>query len=111
MVCKERKYATPDKPLHFLPDSLQAMEKVCNELNDRGHILLLKNESNVSESWIIVNKGVLLSEVTGTIFAPEGFRKYCQLATSTGVVPLSELEKRFKNRDTEMLHGWISYLS
>ena len=109
-ICKERKHATPNKPLHFLPDGLQAMERVCRELNDRGHVLFLKDEKNISESWIIINKAVLLSEVTGTIFAPHDFKEYRQLATSTGVVPLSELEKHFVKYDTKMLVGFLTHL-
>ena len=84
--------------------------KACNHLNKRGHILFLKNSSALEKSWIILNQTVLLSEVSGTIFAPEGFREHCKLASSTGVVPLSKITAKFPKHKPEMLIGFLSHL-
>ena len=101
---------TEEKALYFLPQSTGALYKICNELNDRGHILFLKDLDKVENSWVITDKSVLLSEVTGTIFAPEGFKQHKQLASNTGVVPLSVLVSQFPLHDPEMLVGFLTHL-
>ena len=101
---------TKEEALYFLPQSLWALCRVCSELNDRGHILFLKDPNKVECSWIIINKSVLLSEVTGTIFAPEYFKQHKQLASNTGVVPLSTLTAHFPNHDPKMLIGFLTHL-
>ncbi|XP_064388785.1 uncharacterized protein LOC135336834 [Halichondria panicea] len=53
---------------------------------------------------------MLLSRVTGTVFAPESFRQHCKLASSTGVVPLSKFKKAFNGYDIEMLIAYMSHL-
>ena len=100
------------KVVTFIPTNVHLLCGVCNELNDRGHILFLRDEVNIENSWVIMNKDVLLSKVTGTIFAPEGFKQHCQLATSTGVVPFYKIAnlKKFQGLDPEMLIGFLSHL-
>ena len=83
---------------------------VCNELNDRGRILFLRDQVDIANSWVIMDKDMLLSKVTGTIFAPEDFKQHCQIATSTGVVPLFKIAKQFPKFDPEMLVGFFSHL-
>ena len=99
-----------ENALYFLPQSLGALYKICIELNDRGHLLFLKDSSVAENSWIITNKSILLSEVTGTIFAPEGFKQYKQLASNTGVVPLSVLVSQFPLHNPDMLIGFLTHL-
>ena len=94
----------------FLPRSLEGITTYSHILNERGHILFLKNSSALEKSWIILNQTVLLSEVSGTIFAPEGFREHCKLASSTGVVPLSKITAKFPKHKPEMLIGFLSHL-
>ena len=94
----------------FLPDTSTTICKVCVELNNRGHILFLKNTDSTKNSWVIIDKALLLSEVTGTIFAPKNFKQHCQLAESTGVVPLSRLTKHFPGLRTEVLIGFMTHL-
>ena len=72
--------------------------------------MFLKNSSALEKSWIILNQTVLLSEVSGTIFAPEGFREHCKIASSTGVVPLSKITAKFPKHKPEMLIGFLSHL-
>ena len=100
------------KVVTFIPTNTHLLCGVCNELNDRGHILFLRDQVDVENSWVIMNKDVLLSKVTGTIFAPEGFTQYCQIATSTGVVPFIKIAnlKKFRGLDPEMLVGFLSHL-
>ena len=94
----------------FIPSAVHYLFNICQELNERGHIIFLENSDDVKDSWIVLNKAALLSDVTGTIFAPEGFRQHCQLASSTGVVPLQKLKENFPSHSTDMLVGFLSHL-
>ena len=94
----------------FLPETSNTICKVCDELNNRGHILFLKNANSTESSWVIIDKTRLLSDVTGTIFAPKDFKQHCQLAESTGVVPLSKLIEHFPDLKMEILIGFMTHL-
>ena len=109
-IHNHRKDVVDDNPLFFLPDSLQTLYDLCYELNDRGHILLLKDKCSPLNSWVVIDKELLLSEVTGNIFAPEGLRQYYNLASSTGVVPLTKLSRLFTNYNVSMLVGYLTHL-
>ena len=98
------------KVVTFIPTNTHLLCGVCNELNDRGHILFLRDQVDIENSWVIMNKDMLLPKVTGTIFAPEDFKQHCQIATSTGVVPLFKIAKQFPKLDPEMLVGFLSHL-
>ena len=99
-----------DDITYFLPQSTQAVATVCNQLNDTGHLLVLKNTTAVENSCVIINRTALLAEVNGTIFAPEGFKQHIKLASSTGVVPLSKITEHFPKHDRTMLVGFLSHL-
>ena len=96
--------------IKFIPTSVSSLSNICNELSSRGHILYFKDETNIENSWIIIDKMALLSTINGTIFAPENLKEHCQLATSTGVVPLSKLMNHFPNQNPKMLVGFLSLL-
>ena len=84
--------------------------ETCEQLNERGNILLMKNHNNPNNSWIILNKPVLLSHVLGTIFAPKGFKQHHRIATSMGIVPLSNLVNLFPNLKSDMLTNFLSHM-
>ena len=94
----------------FVPSTIHFLSSICDQLNDLGHLLVLKNPTAIEDSWVIVNKTALLAEVNGTIFAPEGFKEHIKLATSTGVVPLSSIAKHFPKHDISMLVGFLTHL-
>ena len=94
----------------FLPQTATRIGELCDQLNDRGHLLVLKNPTTIKDSWVIINRTALLAEVNGTIFAPEGFKEHIQLASSTGLVPLSNIAKYFSEHDLQMLVGFLSHL-
>ena len=96
--------------VNYIPDSISSLSSVCDELNDRGHILFLKNKDTLEKSWVIIDKVSLLSKVTGTIFAPNDFKEHCQIAESTGVVPLSRLIVNFPDYKSEVLIGFLTHL-
>ena len=103
-------FQTEESLLEFLPRNCEALYKVCLELNDRGHILLLKDRIAVENSYIIIDKEFLLSKISGTVFAPEGFKQYKQLSTNTGVVSLSRIAECFPDKDLNILTGFLTHL-
>ena len=85
--------------------------EVCKMLNKRGDILFMKNNECPDNSWIVFDKSILLSQVNGAIFAPEGFKEHQKsLSTSTGVVPLSKLAPLFPNINSDMITQFLCHL-
>ena len=91
---------TPSKEvknlLTFIPSTLHCLLEICDQLNKKGLILYLHNESLPENSFIICDPFALLSVIIGRVFAPEDFHQHCRLATDTGVVSLSNFSKLFK---------------
>ena len=96
--------------LEFLPKSIEALYKICLELNDRGHILLLRDRIAAENSYVIIDKTFLLSGISGTVFAPEGFMQHTRLSTNSGVVPRSKLEDLFPGKDLNLVIGFFNHL-
>ena len=96
--------------LEFLPTNFDALYKICLELNDRGHILLLKDRKIVENSYVVIDKAFLLSKISGTVFAPEGFKQYKDLSSNTGVVLLSKIVRCFPESDTNILIAFLTHL-
>ena len=91
------------------PD-LQTIMESCEHLSAHGNLLFLKNQQCLENSWIILKKPALLSQVNGTIFAPEGFQKHLQIATITGVVLFSKLASQFSDLDPDMISQFLCHL-
>ena len=96
--------------LDFLPKSTGALYKICVELNERGHILFLRDKKNLENSYVVTEEKSLLSEVSGTVFASEDFKQYKQLATNTGIVSLSKISECFPGKDVNILIGVLTHL-
>ena len=109
-ISYEKQDVAASSPLFFLPNNLSVLFNLCNELSDRGHILLLKNVDAPTSSWVVIDKEALLSDVIGTIFAPKGLKQYSEFASNTGVVPLSRLAERFSSYNPFMLMGFLTHL-
>ena len=85
--------------------------KMCKKLNEHSSILFMENKECPERSWIVLDKAVLLSQVNGVIFAPEGFKEHQKsLSTSTGVVPLSKLAPLFPNINSDMITQFLCHL-
>ena len=97
-------------PVSLLPNSTKEIVTLCEELSTRGHIIFLKNHQAVEESWVILDKEALLTEVNGTVFAPQSFKQHKNLATSTGVVSYSKVAAQIPQYDTEMLVAFLTHL-
>ena len=96
--------------LSFIPSTLARLVEICDQLSKKGLILYLHNEASPEKSFIVCDRVGLLSEVTGTVFAPENFRQHCSLASSTGVVPFTRFTERFQKHNIEMLAAFMSHL-
>ena len=93
--------------IHLLPEKSETIQ-FCEDLNDRGHIILVKDPHQYEHSWVILNKEEILTSVNGTIFAPLEFMEHKMLASSTGVVPYSKLVIHFPNFNPNMLTGFLN---
>ena len=76
-------------------------------LSEKGLILFVQNQEHPRSSWVVVEKEALLREVNGTLFAPENFKQYRQVASNTGIVPITTLEELFPQYSSEMLVGCL----
>ena len=92
-----------------LPSEISVLIEFLTTLSDKGLILFLRNKE--SKSWVIIDKTALLKEVNGVLFAPEEIRRvYRNIASNTGIVPLSVLKEAFPNYDIDMLVGFLRTL-
>ena len=106
-------YATHDKASiteNFLSTDTQEVIRICEELSNMGHLLLLKNHSKLQMSWVILKKESLLSTVNGTVFAPHSFKQHKSFSSSTGVVPFHKIARHFPRYDPNMIVGFLSYM-
>ena len=94
----------------LLPKSPEELVHLVSSLSDKGLVVLLKDNTSINNSWVILQKEFLLKEINGTLFAPEDFKEYVQLAMSTGVVPLSRIKARFTEHDPSMIVGFLTHL-
>ena len=92
--------AAKDNDSYVLPDKTEEALDVLHSLDSIGMINVLKSEGKV---WVIVNKGILLSEVNGILFAPETFKEHIDIASNTGIVSVSGLIRLFPDYDPDML--------
>ena len=95
----------------YLPHHSLDLIPLFKALNDQGHILLLKNHTDEDQSWVILKPEVLLTDVNGSIFAPENFQKRSiDFAMSTGVVTLSTLKEKFLKYNHEVIIAYLIHL-
>ena len=80
-------------PLFLVHSDQSAVIQMCKELDDKGHIMFIGHPSISDKSWLIHDTQPLLHDLLGTLFAPSSFPQHRPLSCSTGVVPLSHLEK------------------
>ena len=76
-------------------------------LSDKGLIVFVHNKECPQSSWVVVETESLLREVNGTLFAPESFTQYRDIASNTGIVPIATLKELFSQHNLEMLVGCL----
>ena len=92
--------AGKDNDDYFIPDKREDVLDVLDSLHSTGLISVLKSEDKV---WVVVNKGILLTEVDGILFAPKTFKEHVDIASNTGIVSVSGLTRLFPKYDRDML--------
>ena len=96
----------------LLPQNSTDLENLLSTLRDKDQILFFNRSSQrFEDSWIVLQRQTLLSNVNGSIFAPKNFRQYIKdFAQSTGIVPLSKIKQKFPNYHPEIIVGSLIYL-
>ena len=95
----------------YIPTDPGSMADICSQLNRRGNILFLPDEANQEDSWIVLQKDVLLNRLTGSIFAPSGFKEHLKdMATDTGIIPSSKLSSYFPDLDRNLIVPFVCHL-
>ena len=84
--------ATKSTNEYNLSDKREDVLDALHSLHSTGLISVLKSEDKV---WVVVNKGILLTEVDGILFAPETFKEHVDIASNTGIVSVSGLTRHF----------------
>ena len=95
---------------NILPSDLNDLSKYLITLSQHGQLLYLRNDHDINESWVILNNELLLSQVNGTIFAPENFVQHHDISSNTGVVSLSEIKKIFPHHNPQMIVSFLTHL-
>ena len=85
---------------YVLPYNGDEFIELLHSLHSTGLISVLKSEQKV---WVVVNKGILLTEVNGILFAPKTFKEHVDIASNTGIVSVSGLTRLFPEYDPDML--------
>ena len=106
----EDSFALKIKDKKYLPVNATELSQHLTTLSSKGQLLFLRNAGKVEDSWVVIDKPVLLSEVNGTVFAPENFKQYHKIANSTGVVPFSKVMEVFPNQDPHMVVAFLQHL-
>ena len=92
--------AVKDNNDYVVPDKREDILDALHSLQSTGLISVLKSEDKV---WVVVNKGILLTEVDGILFAPETFKEHVDIASNTGIVSVSGLTRLFPKYNPDML--------
>ena len=95
----------------FLPQNIDYLHETCSNLMQRGIMLYIQTKC-IEDSWIIIDKDLLLHKVNGSVFAPEDFREHKEL-TRTGVVPFSKICSEFdefKEVDPQLIVDFLVHM-
>uniref|UniRef100_A0A1X7T986 Uncharacterized protein n=1 Tax=Amphimedon queenslandica TaxID=400682 RepID=A0A1X7T986_AMPQE len=92
--------AGKDNNDYVIPDKKEDILDALHSLYSVGLISVLKSKRKV---WVVVNKGILLTEVDGILFAPKTFKEHVDIASNTGIVSVSSLTRLFPKYDPDML--------
>ena len=85
---------------YVIPDNREDVLDALHSMQSTGLISVLKSEDKV---WVVMNKGILLTEVDGILFAPKTFKEHVDIASNTGIVSVSGLTRLFPKYDPDML--------
>ena len=89
-----------------LPDDIVPLLKTLHSRSGAG-IIYLENEKELPKSWIVFSKEILLTEVNGILFAPSSFVEHRDIASNTGIITSSALQRLFPQYSVDMLIGFL----
>ena len=97
-----------------LPKSSEEYVKAFKTLDSIGLIIFLQDIKKQGDSWVILDKGLLLTQINGILFLTEEmdnpyFKKYHELTSNAGIVASSTLEELCKRLDLQK-HMVIKFL-
>ena len=71
---------------YYVPQEQEEILETLFSLHSTGLITFLKNNHTPDNSWVIVDKRVLLAKVDEVLFAPETFKQYRDISSNTGEI-------------------------
>ena len=89
-----------------LPDDIVPLLKTLHSRSGAG-IIYLENEKELPKSWIVFSKEILLTEVNGILFASSSFVEHRDIASNTGIITSSTLQRLFPQYLVDMLIGFL----
>ena len=89
-----------------LPDDIVPLLKTLHSRSGAG-IIYLENEKELPKSWIVFSKEILLTKVNGILFAPSSFVEHRDIASNTGIITSSALQRLFPQYSVDMLIGFL----
>ena len=89
-----------------LPDDIVPLLKTLHSRSGAG-IIYLENEKELPKSWIVFSKEILLTKVNGMLFAPSSFVEHRDIASNTGIITSSALQRLFPQYSVDMLIGFL----
>ena len=89
-----------------LPDDIVPLLKTLHSRSGAG-ITYLENEKELPKSWIVFSKEILLTKVNGILFAPSSFVEHRDIASNTGIITSSALQRLFPQYSVDMLIGFL----
>ena len=92
----------------LLPKHPEDLIQLLSSLSNRGLIVLVVNSEHIGEGRVILQKQVLLNEISGIIFAPESFSQHRNFS-STGIVSRSRIRKEFPRYDINMIVEFLTW--
>ena len=98
-------------PLFLLPSNRSAVIKLCQDLDEKGHLMFIEHPTIMDMSWLILNKLPLMNKIIGSLFAPADFPQHRPLSYSTGVVPMSRFDKQLCTKHNYPVSLSLTFLS
>ena len=96
---------------NLLPFTTDSLSNQLSKLSEHGEFLYIEDSEDIKQSWIILKKEFLLSELNGSIFAPKEFESVYKDLSSTGVVALSKVKEVFPHYNDKMLMSFMIVLN
>ena len=90
-----------------LPNDPSVITELLTTISNKGLILFIQQPQ---ASWIIVKTEILLNDINSKLFAPRLYKERCNIASNTGIVPVSNLHEVFNQVSKEMLKGFLMSL-